>query len=297
MNKAIRETNLPDLKLLWRGKVRDVYDLDKYLLIVTTDRISAFDSVFPEAVPDKGKVLNQLSNFWFHETEHIIKNHIVAADVSDFPEKVKKYSDILRGRSIVVRKAVPMPVECVVRGYLDGSAWAEYKKMGQICGIQLPDGLSQKSELSDPIFTPATKAETGHDENISMEQVTGIVGEETAEFLKEKSIAIYDFARKYISDKEIVIVDTKFEFGKIGEELLLIDEILTPDSSRFFEKDTYYPDRESKSFDKQFVRDYVVSIGWDKEPPAPHLPEDIIQKTAEKYRTIYKIITGKDLEE
>lgn len=296
MNEAIRETNFPDLKLFARGKVRDIYDLGELFMIVTTDRISAYDSVFPDAIPDKGKVLTQISNFWFEKTSHVIENHIVATNVDDFPQETKKYADLLKGRSIIVKKTTPLTIECVVRGYLDGSAWAGYQESGEVCGINLPEDLLKKSRLPEPIFTPATKAESGHDINISIEQAIEIVGKETAEFVRSKSIEIYQTACELIKDKDVVISDTKFEFGTIGDKIILIDEILTPDSSRFWEKDTYKPGKDSLSYDKQFVRDYVVSIGWDKNPPAPNLPEDIIEKTSTKYKAIFTIITGRELE-
>lgn len=293
---AIRETNLPDLKLIGKGKVRDIYDLGETLLIVTTDRISAYDSVFPNAIPNKGKVLNQISNFWFDKTKGVVENHIIETDVNKFPAETQQYKDILKGRSIIVKKTQPLTIECVVRGYLEGSAWVEYQEKGEVCGVKLPSGLTQKSKLPQPIFTPATKAESGHDININFEQAADIVGKDVAQFVRDKSIEIFNFASNLVSDKEIIISDTKFEFGILDGKIILIDEVLTPDSSRFWVKDTYLPDRTSVSFDKQFVRDYVVKIGWDKNPPAPNLPEDIINKTAEKYQAIYKIITAKDLE-
>jgi len=292
---VLTKTDFPGLKLLNRGKVRDIYDFGDKLLIVATDRLSAFDVVFGDGIPEKGKVLTQLSLFWFEKTPHIIKSHLITANIDEYPKEAQKYRDILKGRSMIVKKAKPLEVECVIRGYLDGSSYVDYQKTGMICGIKLPKGLEKKSELPEPIFTPATKAQTGHDENITFDTVIKMVGKETVEFLKNTSIKLYTFARDLMLKKGIILSDTKFEFGKINGEIILIDEVLTPDSSRFWEKETYKPGMESKSFDKQYVRDYVTDIGWDRTPPAPKLPEDVIRNTSKRYTDIYKLITGKEI--
>lgn len=286
---VISTTEFKTLKLKGRGKVRDIYDLGDRLLIVATDRISAFDVVMPNPIPDKGKVLTQLSIFWFDMTREIVPNHIISTDVKDFPEECRPYQETLRDRSMLVVKTQPLPIECVVRGYLSGSGWDEYRKTGEICGIQLPKGLVESSKLEDPIFTPATKEEIGHhDENITFEKVEAIVGKELAQRLKFLSLGIYKKARDFAEGKGILIADTKMEFGIKDGKLLLIDELLTPDSSRFWPKDDYRPGSSQKSFDKQFLRDYLLSIRWDKNPPAPQLPEEIIQKTREKYLEAYE---------
>jgi phosphoribosylaminoimidazole-succinocarboxamide synthase len=279
-----------------RGKVRDIYDLGDRLLIVATDRISAFDVVMPNPIPDKGGVLTQLSKFWFDLTKQIVPNHIISTEVEDFPEGCRPYRELLKGRSMLVVKADPLPVECVVRGYLSGSGWEEYKKTGEICGIPLPKGLVESSRLEEPIFTPATKAEMGmHDENIVFEKVEKIVGKEMAQRLKSLAVAVYKMARDFAEKRGILIADTKMEFGMKEGKLLLIDELLTPDSSRFWPKDEYLPGGSQKSFDKQFLRDYLLSIRWNKTPPAPPLPEEIIQKTREKYLEAYERLVGKSL--
>lgn len=292
MEKVIVETNLPDVKLLRRGKVRDVYEVGEHLLIVATDRISAFDVVLPNGIAGKGKVLTQISLHWFDRMKDIIENHIVATEVKDYPALLHKYRDELEGRSMLVKKADPMPVECIVRGYLSGSGWKEYKSRGTVCGIALPAGLLESSRLSEPIFTPSTKAEEGHDVNISFEQMRGIVGDETAEKLKDASLRIYGKARDIAEDKGIIIADTKFEFGLYEGKLILIDEILTPDSSRFWSMKTYEPGKGQDSYDKQIVRDYLLSLDWDQTYPGPALPADIVEKAIERYREIYRIITG-----
>lgn len=292
MEKVIVETNLPDVKLLRRGKVRDVYEVGEHLLIVATDRISAFDVVLPNGIAGKGKVLTQISLHWFDRMKDIIENHIVATEVKDYPALLHKYRDELEGRSMLVKKADPMPVECIVRGYLSGSGWKEYKSRGTVCGIALPAGLLESSRLSEPIFTPSTKAEEGHDVNISFEQMRGIVGDETAEKLKDASLRIYGKARDIAENKGIIIADTKFEFGLYEGKLILIDEILTPDSSRFWSMKTYEPGKGQDSYDKQIVRDYLLSLDWDQTYPGPALPEDIVEKAIERYREIYRIITG-----
>jgi phosphoribosylaminoimidazole-succinocarboxamide synthase len=293
---VVSRTEFKTLPLKGRGKVRDIYDLGDRLLIVATDRISAFDVVMPNPIPDKGRVLTQLSKFWFDLTKEIVPNHIISTDVKIFPEECHPYQEILRDRSMLVVKTQPLPIECVVRGYLSGSGWQEYQKTGEVCGIQLPKGLMESSKLGEPIFTPATKEEIGqHDENITFEKVEAIVGKELAQRLEFLSMAIYKKARDFAEDKGILIADTKMEFGIKGEKLFLIDELLTPDSSRFWPKDDYQPGVSQKSFDKQFLRDYLLSIRWDKNPPAPQLPEEIVRKTREKYLEAYKRLIGRPL--
>jgi phosphoribosylaminoimidazole-succinocarboxamide synthase len=291
-NEVILEIGFPDIALVKRGKVRDIYDPGEHLLMVATDRISAFDVVLPDGIPGKGRVLTQISIYWFKQMEDIIPNHIVATSVEDFPEKLYKYADILKGRSMLVKKARPLPVECVVRGYLSGSSWKEYKERGGICGIKLPEGLLESSRLDEPIFTPSTKVEHGHDINISLEDVKGIVGNDLAERLRDTGLRIYSKARDIAEKKGIIIADTKFEFGLYNGELILIDELLTPDSSRFWSIKDYIPGRGQDSYDKQVVRDYLLTLDWDKTYPGPVLPDDIINKTATRYREILRIITG-----
>ncbi len=269
MNKVILKTEFPDITFVKRGKVRDIYDLGEHLLLVATDRISAFDVVLPDGIPEKGRVLTQISIYWFKQMEDIIPNHIVATKVKDFPEKLHKYADILEGRSMLVKKARPMPVECVVRGYLSGSGWKEYKEKGVVCGIRLPEGLVESSRLDEPIFTPSTKAEQGHDINISFEDVKGIVGDDLAKKLKDTSLRIYSKARDIAEKKGIIIADTKFEFGLYNGDLIIIDELLTPDSSRFWSIKDYAPGRGQDSYDKQVVRDYLLTLDWDKTYPGP----------------------------
>ena len=295
-SNVISTTELKSLKLKGRGKVRDIYDLEDRLLIVATDRISAFDVVMPNPIPDKGRVLTQLSKFWFNLTQEIVPNHVISTEVDDFPKECQPYQGILRGRSMLVTKTDPLPVECVVRGYLSGSGWEEYKKTGEVCGISPPRGLLESAKLEEPIFTPATKAEMGlHDENITFEKMEKIVGRERAKRLKSFSLTIYKKARDFSEQRGILIADTKMEFGIKDGKLLLIDELLTPDSSRFWPKDDYRPGGSQKSFDKQFLRDYLLSLKWDKSPPAPELPKEIIQKTREKYLEAYQRIVGKPL--
>lgn len=289
-------TEFKSLTLKGRGKVRDIYDLGDRLLIVASDRISAFDVVMPNPIPDKGRILTQLSKFWFDLTEEIVPNHILSTEVEDYPKDCKPYQEILKGRSMLVRKAEVLPIECVVRGYLSGSGWEEYRKTGEVCGIPLPKGLLESSKLEEPIFTPATKAEMGlHDENIPFERVEEIVGKDRAKKLRSLSLATYKKARDFAEGRGIVIADTKMEFGVKGGKLILIDELLTPDSSRFWPKDAYQPGGPQKSFDKQFLRDYLLSIHWDKNPPAPQLPEEIVTKTREKYLEAYERLVGKPL--
>ena len=295
-SQVVSMTEFKTLKLKGRGKVRDIYDLGDQLLIVATDRISAFDVVMPNPIPEKGRILTQLSKFWFDLTKEIVPNHVYSTKVEDYPKDCQPYQEMLRNRSMLVVKTEVLPIECVVRGYLSGSGWEEYKKTGEVCGIELPRGLLESSKLEKPIFTPATKAEMGlHDENISFEKVGKIVGKELAQKLKPLSIAIYEKARDVAEKRGIIIADTKMEFGLKDGKLILIDELLTPDSSRFWPKDEYRPGGPQKSFDKQFLRDYLLSIRWDKSPPAPQLPEDIVQKTREKYIEAYERLVGKPL--
>ena len=295
-SNVVSMTNFKSLILKGRGKVRDIYDFGDRLLIVATDRISAFDVVMPNPIPDKGKILTQLSKFWFDHTREIIPNHIVSTRLKDFPLECQPYEEMLRGRSMLVVKTEVLPIECVVRGYLSGSAWEEYKTTGEVCGIPLPKGLLESSKLEEPIFTPATKAEIGqHDEKITFEEVEKTVGEDLAGRLKSLSLAIYKRARDFADQRGILIADTKMEFGIQEGKLLLIDELLTPDSSRFWPKDEYQPGGPQKSFDKQFLRDYLLSIHWNKTPPAPELPEEVIQKTWQKYLEAYVRLVGKSL--
>jgi phosphoribosylaminoimidazole-succinocarboxamide synthase len=293
---VISQTEFKSLVLKGRGKVRDIYDLGDRLLIVATDRISAFDVVMPNPIPDKGRILTQLSKFWFGLTREIIPNHVISTEVKDFPPECDGYRNDLNHRSMLVLKADPLPVECVVRGYLAGSGWEEYRKTGEICGISLPKGLLESSKLEEPIFTPSTKAEQGlHDENITFEKMEKIVGKDLAQRLKAVTVAIYQKARDFAERKGILIADTKMEFGIKDGQLILIDELLTPDSSRFWPKDGYRPGGSQRSFDKQYLRDYLLSIKWDKTPPAPELPEEVIQKTREKYLEAYERLVGKPL--
>lgn len=292
MQKVVLETNLEGVKFLRRGKVRDIYEVEDYLLIVATDRVSAFDVVLPTGIPGKGKILTQISLFWFNQVKDIIENHIVSADVDEFPEPVRKYKDILDGRSMLVKKAKPLPVECIVRGYITGSGWKDYQKTGMVCGIKLPEGLVESQKLPEPLYTPSTKAEHGHDINISFEETIQILGEETAKKIKDFSIAIYKRASEIAEKKGIIIADTKMEFGFYDGKLILIDELLTPDSSRFWSMKEYSPGKPQDSYDKQIVRDYLLSINWDKKPPAPELPEEIVKKTQERYEEIFRILTS-----
>jgi phosphoribosylaminoimidazole-succinocarboxamide synthase len=291
---TVLETDLP-LPLHGRGKVRDIYDLGDRLLMVASDRISAFDSVLPNGIPRKGEVLNRLSAYWFNETRDIVGNHMVSINVDDFPKELKGRRDVLTGRSMLVEKTDPLPVECVARGYLAGSGWRDYRANGSVCGIKLPKGLVESDRLPEPIFTPATKAESGHDINITYDEVAGIVGEEVAAKIKDITLRIYGKAVDEVESKGIIISDTKFEFGLKDGEVVLIDEVLTPDSSRFWPKDSYKPGGPQLSYDKQYVRDYLESIKWGKEPPAPRLPEDVVAETSRKYLEAYRLITGQDL--
>ena len=284
MSASVVDTNFPDLKLFKKGKVRDVYDLGPSLLMVATDRISAFDVVMPNPIPDKGKILNQISLFWFEKMEPLVQNHIITSNVDDYPDVCQPYADDLQGRSMLVKKAEPLPIECVVRGYISGSGWKSYLESGSICGISLPDGLKESDKLDQPIFTPATKEEVGHhDINIDFEEAVKRIGNARAEKVRSLSMSIYENGRALAAEKGIIIADTKFEFGVVDDEIILIDEILTPDSSRFWPKETYAPGGPQKSFDKQFLRDYLLSLDWDRTPPGPELPEDVIQGTRQKY--------------
>ncbi len=294
---AVVRTDFPDLDLFRRGKVRDVYDLGEKLLIVATDRISAFDCVMPNGIPDKGKILTAMSLFWFQFTEDIVRNHVISCRVEDFPETARKYGDILEGRSMLVRKTEPYPIECVARGYLAGSGWSDYLNTGEVCGIPLPEGLEQAQQLPETLFTPATKAESGHDENISFQEAEGIIGSEDAMLLRDLTIRIYEKAREYASDRGIIISDTKLEFGRSDDGIILIDEVLTPDSSRFWPVEGYRTGISPPNFDKQFVRDYLEGLDWDKTPPAPPLPLEIIAQTREKYLEAYRLLTGKEFGE
>ena len=289
----ILQTHIPTLKLLGRGKVRDLYDLNEHLLLVATDRLSAFDVIMPQGIPHKGRVLTQISAFWFEHTAEIISNHVVSLHVEAYPQACAPYREQLAGRSMLVRKTQPLPIECVVRGYLSGSAWLEYKERGSVCGIKLPSGLVESDKLPQPIFTPATKAEAGqHDENISFERAAQIVGKTRAEEVRDYSIRIYQRASAMAEQRGIIIADTKMEFGVYEGKLMLIDELLTPDSSRFWPRASYQPGGSQPSFDKQFVRDYLLSIKWNKQPPAPNLPEEVVRVTSEKYLEAYERLAG-----
>lgn len=289
------KTEFSDLKLFRRGKVRDVYDLGDKLLIVSTDRISCFDVVLPCAIPYKGEVLTRISVFWFDFIKHIIAHHLVTPDVEKYPPELKKYKNDLAGRSMLVLKTKPLPVECVVRGYLSGSGWKEYKQKQSVCGINLPAGLRESDKLPEVIFTPSTKADAGHDENVNQKYVESLLGRDMADNLKKTSIEVYEHARDYALQKGIIIADTKFEFGIYNNRMIIIDEVLTPDSSRFWPLEQYQPGRPQPSFDKQFVRDYLETLDWNKEAPAPTLPEEIISRTTEKYLEAYRKLTAKEL--
>lgn len=293
MEQPVIKTNFPELNLIKCGKVRDLYDLGEELLIVATDRISAFDVIMPDPVPDKGKILTQISLFWFKVMEPLINNHVITSNVDDYPSVCKPYAQILRGRSMLVKKSKPLPVECVVRGYISGSGWKSYQESGAICGIKLAEGLKESDKLPEPIFTPSTKEETGlHDVNIDFEEAKKRIGEAAANKVKELSIAIYKKGFELAEKKGIIIADTKFEFGFFGNDIILIDEVLTPDSSRFWPKDTYMPGGSQKSFDKQYLRDYLISINWDRKPPPPSLPEYVINNTRKKYIEALTQLTG-----
>ncbi len=286
-------TDFNDLKLVNRGKVRDIYDMGDSLLMVSTDRLSAFDVVMNEGIPEKGRVLTRMTEFWLGQLRDIVPNHLITCDVNEYPAACRPYSDVLAGRSMLVKKAKPVMAECIVRGYITGSGWSDYKKNGAVCGIALPAGLRESEPFPEPLFTPSTKAEAGvHDENISFEQMCRVVGADTGTRIRDLTVAIYRRARDIALARGIIIADTKLEFGVCGGQIILIDEVLTPDSSRFWPRDDYAPGRGQKSFDKQFVRDYLTTLDWDKKPPAPTLPADIIAKTAAKYIEAYERLTG-----
>jgi phosphoribosylaminoimidazole-succinocarboxamide synthase len=292
---VVTQTDFADVRLLNRGKVRDIYEVDGKILLIATDRISAFDCVLPNGIPNKGKVLTGLSEFWFERMRDVVDNHVITANVDEYPPVLEPYRDILRGRSMLVKKAPPYPIECVVRGYLAGSATKEYRQDGSVCGIKLPEGLRESEKLSEPIFTPATKAESGHDINISQKEMADIIGKETADILIEKSMAIYAAASEYAASRGLILSDTKFEFGEYDGETIIIDELLTPDSSRYWLAKDYEVGKPQTNFDKQYVRDHLEQSDWDKTPPAPVLPPDVVAKTEELYKQAYKLITGKEL--
>jgi phosphoribosylaminoimidazole-succinocarboxamide synthase len=294
--KVILQTNFPKLKFVKRGKVRDIYDLDEYFLIVSTDRLSAFDVIMGQGIPYKGKVLTKISKFWFDYSKNIIENHLISIDVNKFPKECLEYAEDLEGRSMLVKKADVIPIESVVRGYITGSGWNDYLKSGEVCGIKLPVGMVESEKFAEPLFTPATKAEIGlHDENISEKVAKEIAGEKTIDFIKDKTIAVYKNAVEFAHKKGIIIADTKMEFGKVGDQIILVDELLTPDSSRFWPKEKYVKGKSQESFDKQFVRDYLISIKFNKQPPPPVLPDEIIKKTSEKYLEALEMLTGEKL--
>jgi phosphoribosylaminoimidazole-succinocarboxamide synthase len=295
-SKVVTKTDFNDIPLLRRGKVRDVYEVEDKLLIVASDRMSAFDVVMDDPIPDKGSILTRISLFWFEKLESMVENHIIGSSPAEYPEICRKYRTELEHRSMLVKRTKPLPVECIVRGYLSGSGWKEYTKTGAVCGITLPKGLRESEKLPEPIFTPSTKAEDGmHDENIDFETAVGLLGNDTAEEVRRLSLKIYEFGRDLAARKGIIVADTKFEFGIKDGRLILIDEVLTPDSSRFWPMDTYAPGGPQKSFDKQFLRDYLLRIKWPKTPPPPKLPKDIIEKTREKYLDALKRLTGRGL--
>lgn len=294
--RIILETNFPNLKLAKRGKVRDIYDMGEHFLIVSTDRLSAFDVIMAQGIPYKGQVLTKISEFWFKFSENIIKNHLISTDVNDFPDECKEYADDLKGRSMLVKKAEVIPIECIVRGYISGSGWNDYKKTGEISGIKLPEGLVESEKLPDPIFTPSTKAEIGlHDENISLKDAENIADKDTIDKVKNATLRVYKEAAGFALSKGIIIADTKMEFGFYNNEIILVDELLTPDSSRFWPQNKYKKGGAQESYDKQFVRDYLLSINFNKQPPPPQLPEDIIQKTSEKYLEVLFELTGEKI--
>jgi phosphoribosylaminoimidazole-succinocarboxamide synthase len=294
---VLKESDFEGINLVKRGKVRDIYEIGDQLLIVASDRMSAFDVVMADPIPDKGKILTSISLFWFKELEHMMENHLISSDPAEYPEKCKKYTEELKGRSMLVKKAKPLPVECIVRGYLSGSGWKDYLSNGSVCGISLPEGLKESQKLPEPIFTPSTKAEDGmHDENITFEEAVKLMGEETSEKVQQLSLRIYEFGRALAAKKGIIVADTKFEFGIKDDRLILIDEVLTPDSSRFWPMDSYSPGGPQKSFDKQFLRDYLLEIKWSKQPPPPKLPPEIIENTRAKYLEALERMTGHGLE-
>jgi phosphoribosylaminoimidazole-succinocarboxamide synthase len=292
-SNTIFETDFPELQLIKRGKVRDIYDLNDKILLIASDRISAYDVIMPNPVPGKGKILTQISLFWFKIMENIVANHLISSKVEEYPESCKPYADVLNGRSMLVKKAKPLPIECVVRGYISGSGWKSYQESGEVCGIKLPAGLKESDQLAEPIFTPSTKEELGaHDINIDFNEAVNLIGADLAEKVKDLSLSIYKKGASLAAEKGIIIADTKFEFGMIDDQLILIDEVLTPDSSRFWPKQTYQPGGPQNSFDKQYLRDYLTSIKWDKSPPAPNLPDEVIQKTYQKYMEAMTSLTS-----
>jgi phosphoribosylaminoimidazole-succinocarboxamide synthase len=293
---TIRELEISGIPLFRRGKVRDTYDLGDKLLMVASDRLSAFDVVLPDGIPDKGRVLTKLSVFWFEQTGEIVPNHLVSANVDDLPNEVKSMREVLRDRFMIVHKAERIDIECVVRGYLAGSAWAEYQKQGTVCGEQLPLGMVESEQFPEPIFTPSTKADEGHDENISIDRMRQLVGGKLTDQLMEASLKLYTFANAYARERGIILADTKFEFGLIDGQLAVIDEMCTPDSSRFWDARAYKPGTSQESFDKQPVRDWLSASGWDKQPPAPPLPGNVIEETAQRYREAYERITGMEFD-
>ena len=290
----MKELDLSGVRKVSSGKVREMFEVDGQLLMVATDRISAFDVILPNTVPNKGKILTQISLFWFGQTQHICRNHLITANVSDYPSWLHTFEPDLAGRSMLVRKCEPLPIECVVRGYLAGSGWKEYRENGSVCGIGLPRGLEESAELPEPIFTPATKAVSGHDENISLERASEIVGSSLAETVRQLSLELYNWARRYARQRGIIICDTKFEFGTAGSELYLIDEVLTPDSSRFWPLENYRPGQAQPSYDKQFIRDYLESLDWDKKYPGPELPDSVLQASSDRYLQAFRQLTGLD---
>ncbi|GAB4257320.1 phosphoribosylaminoimidazolesuccinocarboxamide synthase [Deferrisoma sp.] len=293
MTQTVYETNLEGLELVSRGKVRDIYDLGEHLLIVTTDRLSAYDVILPTPIPGKGEVLTRLSVHWFGRTRDLVPNHLVSADPAEYPEPARRHADVLAGRSMLVRKARPLPVECIVRGYLSGSGWKEYRATGAVCGIPLPPGLRESEKLPEPIFTPSTKAEVGeHDENIPFEKVEELIGADLARRVRELALAVYRRGAEEAARKGILIADTKMEFGLLDGELILIDELLTPDSSRFWRAADYRVGEAQESLDKQYVRDYLSSLDWDKTPPGPELPPEVVAETSRRYREILEILTA-----
>ncbi len=294
-NTPVLNVDLPGYRRISRGKVRDIFEVEDHLLIVTTDRISAFDCVLPNGIPCKGAVLNQISLFWFSRFGDMVPGHVVSGELGRMPAGLQSFAPVLSGRSMLVRKAEVLPVECIVRGYLAGSGWKEYQRSGTVCGITLPEGLQESSRLPEPIFTPSTKAESGHDENISFDVMSEIIGRETAEKVRDLSVSLYRAAADYARGRGIIIADTKFEFGTIDGTLTLVDEVLSPDSSRFWPAAQYREGASQPSFDKQFVRDYLSGLDWDKNPPAPSLPADVVQKTSEKYLEAFRLLTGTDL--
>ena len=293
---VLKKSDFEGINLVKRGKVRDIYEIGDQLLIVASDRMSAFDVVMADPIPDKGKILTSISLFWFKELEHMMENHLISSDPAEYPENCQKYAKELEGRSMLVKKAKPLPVECIVRGYLSGSGWKDYLSNGSVCGISLPEGLKESQKLPEPIFTPSTKAEDGmHDENITFEEAVKLMGKETSEKVQQLSLRIYEFGRSLAAEKGIIVADTKFEFGIKDDRLILIDEVLTPDSSRFWPMNSYSPGGPQKSFDKQFLRDYLLEIKWPKQPPPPKLPPEIIEKTRAKYLEALERLTGHGL--